>query len=55
MKFNVWSIPRTGITVLNDTEVIIASRNFDDDKGHSIILNTVSTIMTMLTKSLLIR
>ena len=44
MKFDIGITPRTGITVLNDTEVIIVSRE-SDTKGHSIKLNTVSTII----------
>ena len=46
MQFNVLTTPRTGITVLNETESIIVS-SYGDDKGHSVVLNTVSTIINI--------
>ena len=52
MEFNVWDVPRTGITVLNDREVIISSHSSDKTKGnpgHAVILDTVSLFITKLT------
>ena len=48
MQFAYWSDPRTGIAVLNDTEVIMATRNEAYTRGHSVIINTVSKIIIML-------
>ena len=48
MQFGNWSDRRTAITVLNDTEVIIATNNGLDTGGHSVLINTVSKIIIML-------
>ena len=48
MQFPVRCYRRSGIAVLNDTEVIIATRNEAATRGHSVVINTVSKIIIML-------
>ena len=42
MKYNIWAVPREGITVVNDHEVIIIGNDHDWTAGDCVMVNTVS-------------